>query len=195
MLSSNEKARESLDAQVSYHESRLVLIEQRKEYFKKKADEYQKRKADALLKKQQKDSLNSEGTHVQGDDISNGEHNQVYLESEIYRVIEEHDSLLQFLIEHQDGPSDRKQDTASSLNSSYKSGAKVPKCDKMVIEELRMNNDQLRQLVQQLVGELEKVQKENHQMRVELITFRAEKVSAICPLPELPPLEPPKLLY
>lgn len=217
MTCSSEKARESLEAQINFHESRLKLIEQRKDYFKKKVDDYQKRKTDAApVKKHPASAAAAKGSSfedVQGvEEDGSGEVNQIYLESEIYRVIEEHDSLLNFLIERNESSSETEKNKtigshvrtqeeiashgSSALNLSYTNGSKVPKNDRTVIEELKTNNDQLRQLVHQLVGELEKLQVENHQLRIDLIGSQAEKMmSNVSALPELPPLEPPKLLY
>jgi hypothetical protein len=130
------------------------------------------------------------------------------LQQEIQRVLEEHDSLLQFLIIKKSHTNDeRKSSTTSAENvltsptnnsssdSLYKSGAKLGKDDKMKIEELQTVNEKLRQLVYQLLGECEKTHKENVMLKKENDRLKNEKENYSSSLPELPPLEHPTLLY
>lgn len=109
-------------------------------------------------------------------------------------MIEEHDSLLQLL-------SERGSETCSSNNAStttlsgsacYTSGSKVPKGDKTVIEELKVSNEQLRQLVHQLVGELEKAHLDKKLLEKEVESLKLKlNQSEECPLAGLPPLPQP----
>ncbi|KAI1305782.1 Nuclear receptor-binding factor 2 [Halotydeus destructor] len=190
-LSTHEKARESLQAQIAFHEKQSKLVNQRRECFKKKAEEYYRRKGEAQKKK---DSLIDANQENPVNPSNEHETNQIYLESEIYRVIEQHDSLLDFLSRDKNSDSSI---SSQSVTASYKTGSKMAKSDKMVIEELKINNEQLRALVQQLVSELDKLQKENHQLKVEVISSNQanEQPHFVFNLPELHPLEPPKLLY
>lgn len=97
MICSNDKARESLDSQVSwaslhklvvtetvqlaFHEARQGLLSQRKVHFQKRTEEHQKRKAETV-KAQQKDS----NTVICLDETETERH-QIHLESEIYRYV------------------------------------------------------------------------------------------------------------
>lgn len=115
------------------------------------------------------------------------------LETEIYRVIEEHDSLLQLLSERGQNPDSNTASTSTLSGSAYKSGNKVPKGDKTVIEELKVSNEQLRQLVHQLFGELEKTQLEKKllEKEVESLKLKLSNQGEECSLSSLPPLPQP----
>lgn len=115
------------------------------------------------------------------------------LETEIYRVIEEHDSLLQLLSERGTEPSTSNTASTTTLSGSacYKSGIKIPKGDKTVIEELKVSNDQLRQLVHQLFGELEKTQLEKKLLEKEVESLKQKLNNQSDECPGLPPLQPP----
>lgn len=80
----------------------------------------------------------------------------------------------------------------SASNVSYRSGGKVPKGDKTIIEELQVSNEQLRILVEQLVTELAALRAENERLNNQVADLMNEQSSH---LPQLPPLEQPKLLY
>lgn len=116
------------------------------------------------------------------------------LETEIYRVIEEHDSLLQLLSERGQNPDSSTVSASTLSGSAYKSGNKIPKGDKTVIEELKVSNEQLRMLVHQLFGELEKTQldkmlleKEVQSLKLRLSNQGEESsLSALPPLPQPP---------
>lgn len=211
----NPKSRESLEAQMQDNRTRVELLKKRKMVAKQKWEE-EKRRYESREKQSSFDmSKLSHGLPPASDS------NQTQLESEIYRVLEEHDSLLQFWMDNntRDGKGDKQPETAtpstsSSLVNSYQSGSKLSKGDKTVIEELRMSNDQLRILVHQLLSELEKLQhekqvlmKEIHEMKCDRLNQKYNQSSDQTSgsssasssgqhmIPQLPPLEPPKLLY
>ena len=80
----------------------------------------------------------------------------------------------------------------SGSSASYRSASKVPKGDKTIIEELQVSNEQLRILVEQLVNELAALRAENQRLNHQIADLVNESSSC---LPQLPPLEQPKLLY
>jgi hypothetical protein len=215
-VTSNPKSQESIRAQLAFHRNQETFLGHRKEYFHKRSEELRKKSEESRKKTEMsaiKQNLrggangleaNMSSLHLR--DTSDSDHTQANLENAIYRVIEEHDSLLAVLFRRQEDENEAektgidKSSSSASLNSSlYKSGAKVPKGDETVIEELRINNTQLRELVGELLNQLEKLQTENQQLRGDLVRMEEdrerERRSSESNLPELPPLEPPKLLY
>ncbi|CAG2101654.1 unnamed protein product [Medioppia subpectinata] len=125
--------------------------------------------------------------------------------SELRDIMSEHDSLLHILIERRSDieaevkPSvvtgaEPLSSSNSSADSMYKSGSKKPKTDKTVIEELQTVNEKLKQLVFQLAEELDACQREIRDLRAQNMVLKAEN-SHVSTVPELPPLEPPELLY
>ena len=116
---------------------------------------------------------------------------KVGLETRIIRAMEEQDSLLQVLIQKRD-----TTNTSPTASTSFKSGSKVAKDDKTIIEELQTSNQHLRHLVTQLVSQLESIQSENLNLKKEVSILRSESVNRdSCSLPQLPPLETPQLFY
>ena len=126
---------------------------------------------------------------------------------ELFHVMQEHNELLNCLI-GQKQPSDVQSTSNSPSRASptgemkFKSGTRKPKEDKEVIEELKTVNDKLRQWVHHLVEGVERAQQEirqlkdeNGSLRKELTTLKTTLSSNNKTIPELPPLEPPKLLY
>lgn len=117
----------------------------------------------------------------------------------IVQAMDEHDSLLQVLLQKGGreetsaaGISSPTASMSGSTTASYRSGGKVPKGDKTIIEELQVSNEQLRILVEQLVNELAALRNENDRLRNQVTDLMNDQSSH---LPQLPPLEQPKLLY
>lgn len=111
--------------------------------------------------------------------------------NELFHVMQEHNELLNCLI-------DQKQnaDVQSPTGEiKFKSGVRKPKDDKEVIEELKTVNDKLRHLVEKAQQEIRHLKDENAHLRKELNTLKNAPSSSNKSIPELPPLEPPKLLY
>lgn len=109
----------------------------------------------------------------------------------IYRNIAERDSLLQFL---KRGTEAETRNVVADGNSDeqqiIRSAVKIPKDDKMLIEELQMNNSTLRQLVEKLFSELERSQAENCHLRKMLSGLDASFDPSPIQVLDLPPLEP-----
>lgn len=120
------------------------------------------------------------------------------LGTRIVQAMDEHDSLLQVLLQ-KGSRADEASATASSPSASmsgstasYRSGGKVPKGDKTIIEELQVSNEQLRILVEQLVNELAALRTENERLNHQVADLMNDQSSN---LTQLPPLEQPQLLY
>lgn len=123
---------------------------------------------------------------------------------ELYHVMNEQDSLINCLIDQQQIHSSSTPSGSSRSSPTeelkFKSGNKKPKEDKEIIEELKTVNEKLRQWVHHLVDGLEKAQIEIHNLKDENNQLRKEVSSSKNSnsnkkIPELPPLEPPTLLY
>merc|ERR1712126_66845 len=82
------------------------------------------------------------------------------LQDSIYRTFQETESLLQHL---KDAPSDPS------------TGAKMPKSDKVIIEELSTANNHLRGMVEAMFAELETYKKENAELKSKLSELEAAK--------------------
>ena len=131
------------------------------------------------------------------------------IETRIIQAMEEHDSLLQVLLEKHNPSRPEKSpgkesvvsppsssSSSSSLSASIKSGSKVAKGDKTIIEELKTSNEHLRLLVMQLVSQLELLQQENQLLSKKISILESESTNNdTCTLPQLPPLETPQLFY
>jgi len=83
------------------------------------------------------------------------------LQDSIYRTFQETESLLQHLKEAP--PSDPS------------TGAKMPKDDKIIIEELSTANNHLRGMVEAMFAELETYKKENGELRARISDLEAER--------------------
>merc|ERR1712029_148625 len=94
------------------------------------------------------------------------------LQDSIYRTFQETESLLQHL---KDAPSDPS------------TGAKMPKDDKIIIEELSTANNHLRGMVEAMFAELETYKKENSELKAKLSELEAAKgeIRVIPPSSEL----------
>lgn len=84
------------------------------------------------------------------------------LQDSIYRTFQETESLLQHLKETPSDPS---------------TGAKMPKDDKIIIEELSTANNHLRGMVETMFAELETYKKENSELRSRVSDLEAERVA------------------
>merc|ERR1711953_229397 len=84
------------------------------------------------------------------------------LQDSIYRTFQETESLLQHLKEAPSDPS---------------TGAKMPKDDKIIIEELQTANNHLRGMVEAMFAELETYKRENAELRAKVCDLEAEKLA------------------
>merc|ERR1712117_90662 len=91
------------------------------------------------------------------------------LQDSIFRTFQETESLLQHL---------RVGTTAvedDSVPSDPSTGAKMPKDDKIIIEELQTANNHLRGMVEAMFAELETYKKENGELRARISDLEAER--------------------
>jgi hypothetical protein len=97
------------------------------------------------------------------------------LQDSIYRTFQETESLLQHLKEAPSDPS---------------TGAKMPKDDKIIIEELSMANNHLRGMVEAMFAELETYKKENSELRARVSDLEAERTVRAIQTPSNTSLDP-----
>lgn len=88
------------------------------------------------------------------------------LQDSIYRTFQETESLLQHLKEAPSDPS---------------TGAKMPKDDKIIIEELSTANNHLRGMVEAMFAELETYKKENSELKARVGDLEAERTARAIP--------------
>ena len=191
-MTSNEKARQAIVAQIERNENHIQLVKKKKDLLIQKLEN--RIRQFNLIEAQQQNraaALSMKGNESSSQDEDVG--------LRIVRVMDEQDSLLQVLIGRKDVSESQSSSTTtlSGSTASYKLACKVPKNDKTIIEELRTSNEQLRILVEQLVSELECLRKENEMLNAELESMRRDQMSNrdSSSLPHLPPLEQPKILY
>ena len=202
----------SLERQQEFHLSQEKVLKQRESFEIQKLQNYKQELINRQLLRE-KFGINSDKTSNQSLNQLNCDNNPLEMNNknnvmtEILDVISEHDSLLQFLIDKRVSDKESSPPTtpessetavasSASSDSLYKSGSKKPKDDKMIIEELQTVNTKLRQLVFQLFDELEKSEKDKSLLREENERLKKENNQALnSAVPELPPLEPPALLY
>jgi len=121
------------------------------------------------------------------------------LQDSIFRTFQETESLLEHL-----------RDGTQSEPSDPTTGAKMPKDDKIIIEELQTANNHLRGMVEAMFSDLESYKKENNELRARVKDLEAEKAaragsglpSALATvlsnsgqIPDLAPLELPQFEY
>merc|ERR1711936_1326206 len=90
------------------------------------------------------------------------------LQDSIFRTFQETESLLQHL---RVGTAQEE----SSAPSDPSTGAKMPKDDKIIIEELQIANNHLRGMVEAMFAELETYKKENAELKAKVSDLEAEK--------------------
>jgi hypothetical protein len=220
MNTSCDQMKASLETQKEFHLSQEKLLKQRELCEEQKKLNYKQELLNKQIYKEKFGFYNNLSNNLNNNtnncfNNSNESETEVNkidknsLELELYRVMEEQDSLLQFILTNKDNHLNKSQDlsepqkdlqnfSSTSTESLYKSGTKKPKDDKTTIEELQTLNDKLKQLVFQLLGELEKSQKDNFVLQTENQKLKEEnrktRITETSTL-ELPPLEPPALLY
>ncbi|KAJ6222784.1 hypothetical protein RDWZM_001329 [Blomia tropicalis] len=122
---------------------------------------------------------------------------------ELRTLFRDQKSLINCLTNVEKGQSSNRASPSDDIvdKLDYISNARKSKEPKEIVEELTTINDKLRQYFDHLVESLEKSQAEvtalkdeNSQLRKELFVLKSQD-NANKAIPELPPLEPPKLLY
>lgn len=166
------KALESMTLQRDYHIQQENIIKMKANYYEKHL-------------KTTEGNPHKIINEVDLQEHSKRDHHSHTLQAEIYRKMEEADSLLQILLKRglpgEESVGNEvfgkienlfpisEQETILCLGSNGKppsmSGSKLPKNEQMVIEELRVINEQLRSQVVQLLEELDLCHKENDHLR------------------------------
>lgn len=131
---------------------------------------------------------------------------------DLYTMLKQQESLLeQFLFTlKSDDQSSSTSSLVSGRSSNSKNDGQTPSIS--IVNELQTMNDRMKFVVRNLMETVEKskqetktLQKENHTLRKELSNIKndqtkptnasSNRTSTLSSFPELPPLEPPKLLY
>jgi hypothetical protein len=205
-LTREKKAREVISCQIDRTQQQILSVTNKKaQKIQSIEDKIRKRKS-----VQEEYQLQGKGDKITGK-FKNMNINDGYqapgIKTRIIRAMEEHDSLLQVLSEKHElqKVSVTKKESfpgssssSSSIPESVKSGTKVAKDDKTIIEELKTSNEHLRLLITQLVSQLEIVQTENQLLNKKISMLESECQSnreTVCSLPQLPPLDTPQLFY
>ncbi|XP_023218927.1 nuclear receptor-binding factor 2-like [Centruroides sculpturatus] len=162
LQTNSEKAKESLELQLNYHVRQQAVVRHRQHQY------------ETILKA--KETLSNQintGAISNAANVESPRSLKIGIETAIYRTMAENDSLLQVLMYRPSTNGDKivenmndSKDT-TNLSDIAQSAVKMPKDDKMIIEELRMNNCELRNLVQQLITELEQENRNSEQLREE----------------------------
>lgn len=144
------------------------------------------------------------GTSPQGHtEVTTGADNTSPLEEDsVYRTLTENDSLIGFLLRRRQNPDDDKMKSFHSgvpvervCYQRTKDNFKRCNSEEKEAEDLRLQNEELRKHVKQLLKELEETRKENKQLKERLegsqtIFSDGDLQSDL--LPDLPPLEMPQ---
>lgn len=182
-LAKNKSVRESVELQISFHNRQQLIVA------------YKQERQRSLLKRQPSMSYTSRTT-AESDMPVTGE--EKYLQ--IQETIDYNDSLLQFLL-RKPGDGASKSPQVPPIKESTLS--KTPKTETQVIEELRMNNCELKKLVESLLAENIQLAKSNTELRQELEVLKggAPKSSPVeddvspddgdVAMPDLAPLDRP----
>jgi len=138
------------------------------------------------------------------------EQERVSLQDSIYRTFQETESLLEHLklgTDHDQEQIKEHKVTISNTGGSP-TGAKMPKGEQMIIEELQTANKHLRDMVETMFLELEAYKKENNDLKARIADLEAEKAAwktqqanpvavmldgALADSGQLPPLAPLEL--
>eukprot|EP00092_Neocalanus_flemingeri_P063276 GFUD01076517.1.p1 GENE.GFUD01076517.1~~GFUD01076517.1.p1 ORF type:complete len:239 (-),score=102.48 GFUD01076517.1:143-859(-) len=144
----DNKVRESLELQVKFHTKQKEVIG----YRQARCEKYSKDLTNLQIKMAQANLAAADG-----------------LQDSIFRTFQETESLLQHL---RVGTMEE-----SSVPSDPSTGAKMPKDDKIIIEELQTANNHLRGMVEAMFAELETYKRENADLRAKVSDLEAEKVA------------------
>lgn len=132
----DNKVKESLDLQIKHHNKQKSVITRKQ----KQCEKFTKDLKNLQIKMANANLQDADG-----------------LQDSIYRTFQETESLLQHL---RTGAKEEE-----SAPSDLATGAKMPKDDKIIIEELQTANDHLRGMVEAMFAELETYKRENHDLR------------------------------
>jgi len=155
----DNKVKESLELQIKFHTKQKDVIGQRQ----RRCEKFNKELTNLKIKMEKANLAAADG-----------------LQDSIFRTFQETESLLQHL---RVGTMDE-----SSVPSDPSTGAKMPKDDKIIIEELQTANNHLRGMVEAMFAELETYKRENADLRAKVSDLEAEKMAktmAGCNMPSI----------
>jgi len=144
----DNKVRESLELQIKFHTKQKEVIGHRQ----KRWEKYSKELTNLQIKMEKANLAAADG-----------------LQDSIFRTFQETESLLQHL---RVGTMEE-----SSVPSDPSTGAKMPKDDKIIIEELQMANNHLRGMVEAMFADLEAFKRENAELKARVSDLEAEKAA------------------
>jgi len=157
----NNKVIESLELQIKFHIKQKDVIGHRQ----KRCEKFNKDLTNLKIKMEKANLAAADG-----------------LQDSIFRTFQETESLLQHL---RVGTVPGEDD---SVPSDPSTGAKMPKDDKIIIEELQTANNHLRGMVEAMFAELETYKRENADLRAKVSDLEAEKMvktMAGCSMPNM----------
>ncbi|CAG9835742.1 unnamed protein product [Diabrotica balteata] len=160
----------------------LESLKLQKEYHKKQIDFVQMKKAQSQIENHKKlAQLQKRRISVPSNDPENGEG----LEAAIYRTIEVHDSLIDYLGKRGGSDNDSIKSYSTSDNeeklekeTTQVIGNKHPKDDSQIIEELKVLSGQLRDSVKCLLIQLDDRNREIEKLRATIRVLEGEKQKA-----------------
>ena len=168
----DNKVRESLELQIKFHTKQKEVIGHRQ----KRWEKYSKELTNLQIKMEKANLAAADGLQVHrsggggGGHRSGSDHAYVgCLQDSIFRTFQETESLLQHL---RVGTMEE-----SSVPSDPSTGAKMPKDDKIIIEELQMANNHLRGMVEAMFADLEAFKRENAELKARVSDLEAEKAA------------------
>lgn len=168
---SSSSAQESIQLQMDYHSRQQVIIKHRQK-------EAERRRQQILESKQQKENEPESLPKMNETSVTKE------LRMQAMKAMVKHDSLLEGVFTGTMFSSDNcstNEAMSHSVGNVVKTGVKSPKDDAVRLEELRINNDELKRVLFVLINEVEKYHAENKQLRKSLEEL--QKIHESCPPP------------
>ncbi|XP_074640877.1 uncharacterized protein LOC141898716 isoform X2 [Tubulanus polymorphus] len=168
---------ESLTLQHKNHlkQQEIILLKQKQQEqalklkAKKLKDDKRQQKKNEMIQQEEKDKKYTDDTELNN-----------YL---IYRTMTETDSLLQFISNqgHVIGSEQIKSDALlnRATQESFTAAMKQPKCDQVIIEELRIHNEELCKLLKKYITKFEYVENENRLLKAKLTKYETMTASTL----------------
>ncbi|GAB1598850.1 nuclear receptor-binding factor 2-like [Argonauta hians] len=172
----SDQAKDSLELQHSYHNRQQEIIRHKQ----KLAQQEERKKTESSM------SVASGLPQSTANSPKSDQEPHIDVVA-LYRTIEENDSLIQYLINRNQSRTTKNLDTlpgcVNPLNNTPTQPVmtKMPKDDKQIIEELQIQNEDLRKHILLLLKELENYQSikkclENYQEENEMLRLKIEKL-------------------
>merc|ERR1719341_588747 len=143
------KVVESIRLQIEFHKKQQQVIRLRETRVKRITENLEQ-----LQRRMEKTNMQDENT----------------LQDSIYRTFQETESLLQHL---------RHGTHEDNSTTTEVAGNKMPKDDKVIIEELQTANNHLRGMVETMFSELETYRKENADLKARIADLEAERAAKL----------------